>query len=99
MIKGFDLTQNRVLYCQNRLCVPNVSGFRKSIIEEVHHSRYSIHPGSTKMYHDLKGMFWWGGMKKDLAEFVAQCPNYQQVKVEHQKLGGNMQRIEIPTWK
>ncbi|MCF7184032.1 hypothetical protein L3H42_11075 [Corynebacterium sp. MC-13] len=98
-MKGFELAQNGVLYCQNRLCVPDTSGLRKRIMEEAHHSRYSIHPGSTKMYHDLKGMFWWGGMKKDLAEFVAQCPNCQQVKVEHQKLGGYMQCIEIPTWK
>ena len=51
------------------------------------------------MYHDLKGIFWWGGMKKDVAEFVAQYPNCQQVKVEHQKPGGYMQCIELPTWK
>ena len=99
MVKGFELKQNGVLYCQNKLCVPNTSGIRKRIMEEAHHSRYFIHPGSTKMYHDLKGMFWWGGMKKDLAEFVAPCPNYQQVKVEHQKPGGYMQFIESPTWK
>ncbi|MCF6774925.1 hypothetical protein L3H44_11075, partial [Corynebacterium sp. MC-12] len=99
VVKGFELTQNGVLYFQNRLCVPNTSGIRKRIMEEAHHSRYSIHPGSTKMYYDLKGMFCCGGMKKDLAEFVAQCPNCQQVKVEHQKPGGYMQCIEIPIWK
>ena len=55
---------------------------------EAHHSRYPVHPGSTKMYHDLKEMYWWGDMKKNIAEFVAQCPNCQQVKVEHQKPGG-----------
>ncbi|CAN4106287.1 unnamed protein product [Withania somnifera] len=51
------------------------------------------------MYHDLKEVYWWENMKKDIAEFVAQCPNRQQVKVEHQKPGGYMQPIEIPTWK
>ncbi|XP_047260772.1 uncharacterized protein LOC124894066 [Capsicum annuum] len=85
IMKDFRLTQDGVLYCQNRLCVPDVNRLRRRIMEEAHHSRYSIHPGSTKMYHDLKGVFWWGGMKKDLAEFVAQCPTCQQVKVEHQK--------------
>ena len=42
---------------------------------EAHSARYSIHPGSTKMYHDLRCLYWWDGMKKDIAEFVAQCPN------------------------
>ena len=55
VVKGFELAQNGVLYFQNRLCVPNTGGLRKRIMEEAHHSRYSIHPGSTKMYHDLKG--------------------------------------------
>ncbi|KAH0781463.1 hypothetical protein KY290_001061 [Solanum tuberosum] len=73
--KGFELTQDGVLCCQNRLCVPNVNGLRRRIMTEAHHSRYSIHPGSTKMYHDLKGVYWLRDMKKDIAEFVAQCPN------------------------
>ncbi|WMV19136.1 hypothetical protein MTR67_012521 [Solanum verrucosum] len=47
-------------------------------MEEAHHSRYSIHLGSTKMYHDIKEIYWWHRMKKDVTEFVAQCPNCQQ---------------------
>ncbi|WMV50000.1 hypothetical protein MTR67_043385 [Solanum verrucosum] len=47
-------------------------------MEETHHSRYSIHPGSTKIYHDIKEIYWWHEIKKDVAEFVAQCPNCQQ---------------------
>ena len=46
---------------------------------------YSIHPGFTKMYHDFKHIYWWDGMKKDIAEYVAKCPNCQEVKVEHLK--------------
>ena len=38
-------------------------------------------------------------MKKDIAEFVAKCPNCQQVKAEHQKSGGLLQEIQVPTWK
>ncbi|KAH0633127.1 hypothetical protein KY284_035913 [Solanum tuberosum] len=62
-------------------------------------SRYSIHPGATKMYRDLREVYWWNGMKRDIADFVAKCPNCQQVKVEHQKPGGMTQEIDIPTWK
>lgn len=52
--KAFELTEEGILQFQNRLCVPNVDGLRKQIMMEAHHSRYSIHPGSSKMYHDLK---------------------------------------------
>ena len=38
-------------------------------------------------------------MKRDIEDFVSKCPNCQQVKVEHQKLGGMTQEIDIPTWK
>ena len=79
--------------------MPNVASLRQRILEEAHYSRYSIHPGTTKMYHDLKLIYWWDGMKRDIAEFVAQCPNCQQVKAEHQKPGGLLQAMEIPTWK
>ncbi|KAH0720092.1 hypothetical protein KY284_005122 [Solanum tuberosum] len=55
--------------------------------------------GSTKIYRDLREVFWRNGMKRDIANFVAKCPNCQQVKVEHQKPGGMPQEINIPTWK
>ncbi|XP_070045580.1 uncharacterized protein [Nicotiana tomentosiformis] len=49
------------------------------------------------MYHDIRGIYWWDGMKKDIVEFVVQCPNYQQVKIEHQKPGGLLQAI-VDEW-
>ena len=55
--KAFELTREGVLQCQNRLCVPDIDGLRKKIMTEAHFSRYSIHPGSTKMYQDLKDMY------------------------------------------
>ena len=93
---AFDIAEDGVLRYSGRLCVPNVAGLRHRIMEEEHHSRYSIHPGSTKMYHDIKEIYWWHGMKKDVVEFVAQCPNCQQVKVEHQKPVGLVKEIAIP---
>ena len=74
-----------VLRYQGRLCVPNVGELRQHILAEAHNSRYSIHPGATKMYRDLREVYWWNGMKRDIADFVAKCPNCQQVKVDYQK--------------
>ena len=71
----FKVTPDGVLRYEGRLCVPVTLGLRRQVIREAHSSRYSIHPGSTKMYHDLRCLYWWNGMKKDIAEFVAQCLN------------------------
>ncbi|WMV24777.1 hypothetical protein MTR67_018162 [Solanum verrucosum] len=76
-----------------------VDGFQERIIEEAHSSRYSIHPGSTKMYRDLREVYWWNSMMKGIAEFVAKCQNCQQVKLENQRPGGLAQNIELPEWK
>ena len=51
------------------------------------------------MYRDLKRSYWWNGMKKDIADFIARCLVCQQVKAEHQRLVGLLQRIPIPEWK
>ena len=66
------------------LCVPDNDELRKDILDEAHKSRMTIHPGGTKMYKDLKRNFWWEGMKREVAEYVAKCFTCQQVKVEHQ---------------
>ena len=88
----FKVTPDGVLRYEGRLCVPDTAGLRRQVMGEAHSARYSIHPGSTKMYHDLRCLYWWDGMKNDIAEFVAQCPNCQQVKIEHQKPGGLFRR-------
>ncbi|KAH0748340.1 hypothetical protein KY290_027572 [Solanum tuberosum] len=88
-----------VLRYQGILSVPDVGELRHHIVAEAHNSRYSIHPGATKMYCDLREDYWWNGIKRDIADFVAKCPNCQQVKVEHLKPGGMTQDIDIPTWK
>jgi hypothetical protein len=53
--------------------VPNVKELRDKILREAHESAYFIHPGGNKMYHDLNATYWWYGMKKDVAEYVALC--------------------------
>ena len=98
-VEVFSQGRDGALRYQGRLCVPCVDGVRERILDKAHNSFYSIHPGSTKMYRDLRDVYWWGGMKKDIAKFVSGCHSCQQVKAEHQRPGGLTQDIEIPTWK
>ncbi|WMV49732.1 hypothetical protein MTR67_043117 [Solanum verrucosum] len=68
-------------------------------MEEAHSYRYLIHPNSTKMYHNLREVYWWNNMKRCSANFVAKCPNCQRVKVEHQRPYGVAQNISLSEWK
>ena len=77
------IDEEGVLRIKVRVCVPRVDDLIHIILTETHSSRYSIHPGATKMYRDLKQHFCWSRMKRDIVDFVAQCPNCQKVKYEH----------------
>ena len=92
----FVIDEEGVLRLGTRLCVPDVDDLRKELLEEAHYSAYSVHPGSTKMYHTLKDTYWWNGMKKDVAEFVSKYLTCQQVKLEHQRPAGLLQPLPIP---
>ncbi|GJR37529.1 putative reverse transcriptase domain-containing protein [Tanacetum coccineum] len=69
------------------------------IMDEAHKLRYSVHPRVDKMYYDLRDMYWWPGMKKDIALYVSKCLTCLKVKAEHQRLFGLLQQPEIPEWK
>ncbi|KAI3706750.1 hypothetical protein L6452_24692 [Arctium lappa] len=84
---------------QGRIWVPKLGGNRELLLEEAHKSKYSIHPGSTKMYRDLKLMYWWPVMKLDVASYVEKCVTCLQVKAEHQRPYGSLQPLSIPEWK
>ncbi|GJR97771.1 putative reverse transcriptase domain-containing protein [Tanacetum coccineum] len=68
-------------------------------MHESHKSKYSIHPGSDKMYQDLKLLYWWPNMKADIATYVSKCLTCAKIKAEHQKLSRLLQQPEIPVWK
>ena len=70
--------------------MPSDDSLREKVLKEFHHSVFAVHPGGTKMYQDLKCLYWWGKMKRDVAKFVSQCLTCQQVKVEHQRLEGTL---------
>uniref|UniRef100_A0A2N9FNH1 RNA-directed DNA polymerase n=1 Tax=Fagus sylvatica TaxID=28930 RepID=A0A2N9FNH1_FAGSY len=95
----FNISDDGVLKFGNRLCVPNDPSIKNDILEEAHRSPYTMHPGSTKMYRDLRETFWWNNMKREIAQFVEQCLTCQQVKVEHQRPSGLLQSLPIPEWK
>ncbi|RVW59177.1 Transposon Tf2-2 polyprotein [Vitis vinifera] len=84
---------------KGRLCVPKDVELRNELLADAHRAKYTIHPGNTKMYQDLKRQFWWSGMKRDIAQFVANCQICQQVKAEHQRPAGLLQPLPIPEWK
>jgi hypothetical protein len=72
---------------------------RKEILDEAHLSKFSIHPGSRKMYQDLKGNFWWSNMKVDIAKYVSECDTCSRIKASHLKTAGTLQPLPIPSWK
>jgi hypothetical protein len=72
-VAGFSVDAEGILWYNGRLCVPSIPVLKQLIMEEAHDTPYSIHPGGTKMYQDLKETFCWHGMKGDIAFFIARC--------------------------
>ncbi|GJS70172.1 putative reverse transcriptase domain-containing protein [Tanacetum coccineum] len=83
----------------NRVWLPRFGGLRDLVMHESHKSKYSIHPGSEKMYQDLKLLYWWPNMKTDITTYVSKCLTCAKVKAKHQKPSGLLQQPKIPIWK
>ena len=96
---GFELKDDGSLWKDGRLCVPRDDGLKQELLKKAYNSRFSIHFGGTKIYQDLKRNYWWKGMKREIAEYIAKCLVCQQIKVEHQRPAGLLQPLEIPQWK
>ncbi|KAI3712630.1 hypothetical protein L1987_71190 [Smallanthus sonchifolius] len=94
-----EVKSDRIRYFVERIWIPVFGNLRELIMDEAHKSRYSIHPGSDKMYHDLKVLYWWPNMKADIAIYVSKCLICAKVNVEYQKPSGLLQQPEIPMWK
>jgi hypothetical protein len=87
------------LWFKGRLVVSKKEALKKKILNEAHTSRYSIHPGSTKMYHDLRQQFWWTRIKHKTAYYVSECDTRRKVKDNYMKPRGLSQPLSIPDWK
>jgi hypothetical protein len=79
--------------------VPKKEALKKKILDEAHTSRYSIHLGSTKMYHDLRQQFWWTRLKRNAAHYVLECDTCRMVKADYMKHGGLLQPLSMTKWK
>ncbi|GKC03710.1 putative reverse transcriptase domain-containing protein [Tanacetum coccineum] len=97
--KHFEQRADGEIYFFDRIWSPSIGDVRKLIMDEAHTSRYSVHPGADKMYYDLRDLYWWPGMKRDIAEYVSRCLTCSKIKAEHQKPSGFLQQPEIPEWK
>ena len=79
----FVLMDDDTLKFKNRLCIPHVRRLRRKLLKKFHNSGFTIYPEGTKMYSDMKQLYWWPGLKCDIAEYITQCLVCQQVKAEH----------------
>ncbi|GKE26795.1 putative reverse transcriptase domain-containing protein, partial [Tanacetum coccineum] len=87
------------LYYLDRIWVHLKDDVRTLIMNEAHKSKYYVHQGADKMYYDLRDMYWWPRMKKDIAVYVSKCLTLLKVKAEHQRPFVLLHQPEIPKWK
>ncbi|GJY59745.1 putative reverse transcriptase domain-containing protein [Tanacetum coccineum] len=99
MIKNLEPRADGTLCLKNRSWIPLFGDLRALIMYESHKSKYSIHPGSDKMYQDLKKLYWWPNMKAEIATYVRKYMTCTKVKAEYQKPSGLLVQPKIPEWK
>jgi hypothetical protein len=75
-VKCVHEDEEGTLWFKSRIVVLKNDELRKKILDEAHMSKYSIHPSSTKMYHDMRAQFWWTRMKRETTRYVAECDTY-----------------------
>jgi hypothetical protein len=97
--KCFHQDIKDILWFEDRLVVPKDPELRKKILDEAHLSKFSMHPGSNKMYHDLRSLYWWTRMKREITKYVSECDTCQRIKASHLKIAGTLQPLPIPSWK
>jgi hypothetical protein len=97
--KCFRQDSKGILWFGDRLVVPKNPELRKRIMDEAHLSKFSMHPGSNKMYHDLRSLYWWTRMKREIANYIYLNATLAKVKASHLKVTGTLQPLPIPSWK
>jgi hypothetical protein len=95
----FQEDDKGIVWFGQRLVIPQDRDLRKDILDEAHLFKFTIYPGSTKMYRDLREIFWWSNMKDEIAEYVSGSDTRQRIKASHLKTAGQMQPLSVPAWK
>jgi hypothetical protein len=93
------MTEGGLLTYRSRFYIPDCDDLKIFILDELHKRPYFGHPGYQKMISATRKQFYWPGMKKNVAEYLAKCIECQQVKAEHRHLVGLLQPLPIPEWK
>ncbi|GKC19646.1 putative reverse transcriptase domain-containing protein [Tanacetum coccineum] len=99
MIKKLEQRTDEIVCLNGRSWISCQGNLRELIMHESHKSKYSIHPGSDKMYQDLKKLYWWPNMKAEIATYVSKCLTCAKVNAECQKPFGLLVQPVIPVWK
>ncbi|KAL0546262.1 hypothetical protein IC582_016168 [Cucumis melo] len=97
--EDFSISSDDGLTFEGRLCMPEDSVVKTELLTEAHSSPFTMHPGSTKMYQDLRYVYWWRNMKREVADFVNRCLVCQKVKAPRQKPTGLLHPLSVPGWK
>jgi hypothetical protein len=84
--KCFRQDEKGILWFESILVVPKNTDLKKKILDEAHLSKFSMHPGSTRM-------------KREIAQYVSECDTCQRIKASHLKSAGALQPLSIPSWK
>ena len=87
---SFQMLSDGLIVMGRRIYLLEDKTLKDEVLREAHESRFATHPGSTKMYRDLKKYYWWPNMKREIAKFVSNCGICQQVKIEHHRPAGEL---------
>ncbi|GKA10170.1 putative reverse transcriptase domain-containing protein [Tanacetum coccineum] len=98
-LRNLEPRADETLCLRNRSWIPCFGDLRTLIMYESHKAKYSIHPGSDKMYQDLKNLYWWPNIKAEIATYISKCLTCARVKAECQKPSGLLVQPMIPVWK
>jgi hypothetical protein len=93
------LEEDGILLFQNNIYVPNSQELRNLVLKEMHNVPYVGHLGYQKIITDVRGQYFWPGMKKDVTNYLARCMECQKVKAKHRHPTGLLQPFPIPEWK
>jgi hypothetical protein len=98
-VEDYKLENDEIILYMNIIYVPNSHEFRSMILKEMHNVPYAGHLEYQRTITTVKSQYYWPGMKKEIAEYIAKCLECQKVKAEHRHPNGLLQPFPIPEWK